>query len=207
MDLHVFPIPVPPPTSLSTQFLWVFPVHQAWALVSCIQPGLVICFTIDNIYALMLFSLNIPPSPSPTESKSLFCICSDHWGMLFYLSLLFIGTLHSNGHIFPFLLCFSLLFFSQLFVRLPLTATCFYAFFSPQGWSWFLSPIQCHKPPPIVHQALWYSECSNKRRAHQYPGTPQRLRQNCVWASPVEVRVSSGVPQGWALGGADLGMA
>ena len=25
------------------------PVHQAWALVSCIQPGLVICFTLDNI--------------------------------------------------------------------------------------------------------------------------------------------------------------
>ena len=28
MDLHVFPIPIPPPTSLSTQFLWVFPVHR-----------------------------------------------------------------------------------------------------------------------------------------------------------------------------------
>ena len=48
MELHVFPIPIPPPTSLSTRFLWVFPVHQARALVSCIPPGLVICFTIDN---------------------------------------------------------------------------------------------------------------------------------------------------------------
>ena len=38
MDLHVFPIPIPPPTSLSTRFLWVFPVHQARAFVSCIQP-------------------------------------------------------------------------------------------------------------------------------------------------------------------------
>ena len=26
-----------------TRFLWVFPVHQPWALVSCIPPGLVIC--------------------------------------------------------------------------------------------------------------------------------------------------------------------
>ena len=67
------PHPDPPPTSLSTQFLWVFPVHQAWALVSCIQPGLVICFTIDNIHVLMLFSRNIPPSPSRRGSKSLFC--------------------------------------------------------------------------------------------------------------------------------------
>ena len=47
-------------------------LHQVQALVSCIQPGLVICFTLDNIHVLMLFSWNIPPSPSPTESKSLF---------------------------------------------------------------------------------------------------------------------------------------
>ena len=30
-------------------------------------------FTIDNIHVLMLFSRNFLPSPSPTESKSLFC--------------------------------------------------------------------------------------------------------------------------------------
>ena len=48
-------------------------VHHAQPLVSCIQPGLVICFTIDNMHVLMLFSRNIPPLPSPTESKSLFC--------------------------------------------------------------------------------------------------------------------------------------
>ena len=42
MDLHVFPVPIPPPTSLSTQVLWVFPVHQARALVSCIQHDPVI---------------------------------------------------------------------------------------------------------------------------------------------------------------------
>ena len=72
MNLHVLPIPIPSPTSLSTQSLWVFPVHQAQALVSCIPPGLVICFTTDNIHLLMLFSQNIPPLSFPTESKSLF---------------------------------------------------------------------------------------------------------------------------------------
>ena len=40
MDLHVFPIPIPPTTSLSIRSLWVFPVHQVRAPVSCIQPGL-----------------------------------------------------------------------------------------------------------------------------------------------------------------------
>ena len=73
MELHVFPILIPPPTSLSTRFLWVFPVHQPRALVSCIQPGLVICFTLDSMLVSMLFSQIIPPSPSPTESQSLFC--------------------------------------------------------------------------------------------------------------------------------------
>ena len=29
--------------------LQVFPEHQVRALVSCIQPGLVICFTLDSI--------------------------------------------------------------------------------------------------------------------------------------------------------------
>ena len=89
MDLHVFPFPIPPPASLSTRSLWVFPVHQARALVSCIQPGLVICFTLDNVHVSMLFSRNIPPSPSPTEPKSLFCtsvslflFCT--WGYLYH---------------------------------------------------------------------------------------------------------------------------
>jgi len=46
--------------------------------VSCIKLGLVIYFTYGSIYVSMLFSQIIPPSPSPTESKSLFFTSVSH---------------------------------------------------------------------------------------------------------------------------------
>ena len=39
-------------------------MHLTWAGIS---------FTLDSILVSRLFSLNIPPLPSPTESQSLFC--------------------------------------------------------------------------------------------------------------------------------------
>ena len=63
-----------PPASLPIPSLRVIPVHQPWHPVSCIEPGLVILFTYDNIHVSMPFSQIIPPSPSPTESKRLFYI-------------------------------------------------------------------------------------------------------------------------------------
>ena len=71
-----------------------------------------------------------------------------------YLSWLFFGTLHSNGNIFPFLLCFLLLFFSQLFVMPPQTTILPFCISFPWGWSWSLSALQCPEPLSIVHQAL-----------------------------------------------------
>ena len=46
---------------------------------SCIEPGLVICFTYDNIHVSMLFSHIIPPLTSPTKSKRLFYTSVSLW--------------------------------------------------------------------------------------------------------------------------------
>ena len=81
---------------------------------------------------------------------------TDHWGRLSYLSFLFFGSLHSNGYIFPFLLCFLLLFFSQLFVRSPQTAILLFCISFSWAQSWSLSPVQCHKPLSIVHYILYH---------------------------------------------------
>ena len=63
---HSLPPPSPPYPSGSSQ--GTSPEYP----VSCIEPGLVIHFTYDNIHVSMLSSQIIPPLPSPTESKSLF---------------------------------------------------------------------------------------------------------------------------------------
>ena len=62
--------PLPPlsPYHLSGSSQCTSPKHP----VSCIKPRLAICFLHDSIYVSMPFSQIIPPSPSPTESKSLF---------------------------------------------------------------------------------------------------------------------------------------
>ena len=59
--------------------------------VSCIELGLAICFTYDNIHVSMPFSQIIPTLPSPTESKRLFytsvsLLLSRTQGYRYYLS-------------------------------------------------------------------------------------------------------------------------
>ena len=63
------PLPPPSPPDPSGSSQCTSPEHP----VSCIKLGLVICFTYDNLHVSMPFSHIIPPSPSPTESKRLFC--------------------------------------------------------------------------------------------------------------------------------------
>ena len=100
-------------------------------------------------FTVPIFAWNIPlVSPIFLNRSLVFpillfssIICVDYRGRLYYISLLLFGTLHSNEFIFPFLLCLSLVFFSQLFVR-PLQTTIlpFWISFS-WGWSWSLPPV------------------------------------------------------------------
>ena len=62
------PLPPPSPYHPSGSSQCTSPEHP----VSCMEPGLVIRFTYDNIHVSMPFSQIIPPSSSLTESKRLF---------------------------------------------------------------------------------------------------------------------------------------
>ena len=72
MGVSVFPIlnplPTPSPSHPSGSSQCTSPKDP----VSCIEPGLAICFTCDNLHVSMPFFYIIPPLPSPTESKRLF---------------------------------------------------------------------------------------------------------------------------------------
>ena len=75
-------------------------------------------------------------------------------GRLYYLSLLFLGTVHSYRHIFPFLHCLSLLF-SPIYKVSSGKHFAFLHFFFPWGWFWSLPPVQCCKPLSTVLQAFY----------------------------------------------------
>ena len=65
------------------------PKHPA----SCIEPGLAIYITYDNIHVSMLFSQIISPSPSPTGPT----VCSLHLCLLCCLAYRVIVTIFLNS--------------------------------------------------------------------------------------------------------------
>ena len=86
----------------------------------------------------------------------LFSSISLHWLLRKALSVpAILRNSAFNGNICPFLLCFSLLFFSQIFVRLPQTTILLFCISFPWRWSSSLSPLQCQKPLSIVHQVFY----------------------------------------------------
>ena len=109
----------------------------------------------------MKCSLGISNFLEEISSSSYSCfpvfLCFDHRGRISYLSLLFFGTLHSNGYIFPFLLCLSLLFFSAI-CKAPQTSVFHFCTSFSWGWCWSLPPVQCHEPLSIILQVLCLSD-------------------------------------------------
>ena len=111
MGVHVFLILNPPPTSLPSHPSGSSQCTSLEHPVSCIEPGLAICFTYHNIHIPMLFSQIIPPSPSPTESKRLFytsvsLLLSCIQGYCYHLSKFHIYALYTVL-VFFFLTCFT----------------------------------------------------------------------------------------------------
>ena len=101
-------------------------------------------------------------------SFSFYCfplfLCIDCWGRLSYLSLLFFGTLHSDAYIFPFLLCLSLLSFSQLFVRpgeYIIQCPIFLPFYTVHGvlkariLKWFAIPFSSLRSLSTLNRYFW----------------------------------------------------
>ena len=64
------PLPPPSPYHPSGSSQCTSPKHP----VSCIEPGLAICFLYDIIHVSMPFSQITPPSPSPTEMYRTDCL-------------------------------------------------------------------------------------------------------------------------------------
>ena len=102
------PLPPPSPYHPSGSSQCTSPKHP----VSCIEPGLVIHFTCDNIHVSIPFSQIIPPSSSLIESKRLFytsvsfllsCIQGYHYhlskfhiyALVYCIGVFLSGLLHS----------------------------------------------------------------------------------------------------------------
>ena len=108
MGVHVFSILNPPPS----------PSHPSGSSqctstkrpVSCIEPGLEIRFTCDNLHVSVPFSHIIPPLPSPTESKRLF-----YTSVSLLLTLIKRYHYHlSKIHIYVLVYCIGFFFFFWL---------------------------------------------------------------------------------------------
>ena len=101
-------------------------------------------------------------------------ICIDHWGRLSYVFLLVFGTLHSDGYIFPFLLCLSLFLFSQPFVSLPQTTILPFCISSSWEWFWSLPcgtsgkepAFQCRRHETQVWSLGWEDPLEKEMATH-----------------------------------------
>ena len=101
--IHVFPILNPNPTSLT------IPSHPSGSSqctspehpVSCIEPGLAICFICDNLHVSMPFSHIIPPSLSPRVQKTVLYTCF-FWCLAYRVIVtIFLENFDKKNHLTP----------------------------------------------------------------------------------------------------------
>ena len=93
MGVHVFPILNPRPTSLPIPSLWVIQCINPKHPVSCIEPGLAIFFTYNNIYMFQCHSpISSHPPPLPQSPKD----CSIHLCLFCCLAYRVIITIFLN---------------------------------------------------------------------------------------------------------------
>ena len=71
--------------------------------------------------------------------------CHEHWGAPVIKIMVFPGSVPGNGIAGPY-------------STSPQTAILLFCISFPWGWSWSLSPVQCHEPQSIVHQAVCLSD-------------------------------------------------
>ena len=77
-------------------------------------------------------------------------LCIGHWRRLSYLSLLFFGTLHSNGYIFPF----SFAFHSLLFTAMCKSSSDSHFAFLHYFFLWIvLIPVSCTMSQTSIHSS------------------------------------------------------
>ena len=106
-----------------------------------------------------IFAWNVPLVSLIFSNKSLvfpiplFPSISLHWSLrkAFYLSLLIFGNLHSNGYIFPFLLCFLFLFFFTAIWKA--SSDSHFAFLHFFSMGMVLIPVSCTMSQTSVHSS------------------------------------------------------
>ena len=109
----------------------------------------------------MKFSLSISNFPQEISSLSHSIVCLYFFALITEEGFLFSPSYSLELCIqigISFLLCLSLLFFSQLLVRPSQTTISPFCISFSGRWSCSLSPVQCHEPPSIVLQALCLSD-------------------------------------------------
>ena len=113
MDLHVFPIPIPSPASLSIPPLWAFPVHQPWALSHASNLG---WWSVSPLIVYLFQCCSLRTSHLHLLPQSL-KVCSVHLCLFFCFAHRVIITIFKNvgvmGSVWSHIIFYTVLYSSS----------------------------------------------------------------------------------------------